>query len=480
MTVASSRFLRKGGKAARSRRSRGSSMRNPAAWAALDRWVAAAFLGFCFLLGGTSQNLPMLYLSIELVSLVAIGFAIWRLTPQGWARARPFVIAALLLVSLPALQLIPLPAGLWEALPAHNFYAAALREIGVADAWRPATLSPDRTLRSLLFLLPVLAAGLLFAPLDKPGHLLLLDVLLVCLGASALLAVSQIAVQGPYFYSVTNRGSGVGFFSNRNHQALFVAIGIILIMARWRIAEIADRRVETGVIAASALVLFLPFLLIIGSRSGLLTGVLAFAAGGAVFLRRALIRQSALKRWAILAGVFVITAAALVLALLSSRINALDRLFNSDGSDLRAVNLPAVLDALWSFFPLGAGFGTFDPVFRRFEPYESLSPAYFNHAHNDLVEIVLEGGVFALALLGAILVLLARKAPILWIAASRYSGRILAKAGYLGLLLLGIGSAVDYPLRTPFLAVLAMLLAIWCFAATEGDDVGLGRTSRIG
>lgn len=422
----------------------------------------------------------MVSLILELVSLFAIGFGIWRLTDADRKQIRYFVIAAMLLVLLPALQLIPLPPGLWSVLPGHDFYIPALRDAGVANIWRPLSLAPDRTLASLFALLPIVAAALLFAPLDVSGRMLLLNILLACLAISACVAISQIAVQGPYFYSITNRGSGVGFFSNRNHHALFVAIGILFVIGRWRAAELGVRRTEVGVISAGVLFLIFPLLTIIGSRSGLLAGVLAYVGGGVVFLRYMLVRQPVARRWGILAGVVAIAIATLILTLVSSRLTALDRLVASDASDLRAVNLPAVWAMLIDFFPFGAGLGTFDPVFRQFEPYGSLSPAYFNHAHNDWLETVIEGGIFALAMLVSMLVLMIRKAPILQLPIAGSKSRILAKVGYLGLLLIAIGSLVDYPLRTPFMGVLSMLLATWCFGSPQRNSDALGSPSHIG
>lgn len=432
------------------------------------------FLVLLFLFGGTSQDIELTYFFLEIISIICVMFGLIRLSHKDVYQVRPFVIVALLLIALPALQLIPLPPEIWSALPGRDLYHQALGEVGLADVWRPISLSPDRTVRSLLALLPVLAAALLFAPLDHAGRVVLLNVLLACFAVSAVVAVSQIATQQPYFFEVTNRGSGVGFFANRNHQALFIAIVVLLIIARWRLAELGGRRLELGAIAAGSLFLIFPLLLVTGSRSGLLTGILAFVAGSVVFLRQVLMRQPAGRRWIILAVALALAAGAVTLTLYSSRLTALDRLLTSDSSDLRVVNLPAVLTATQNFFPFGTGFGTFDPVFRQFEPYENLNPAFFNHAHNDLVEIILEGGMFALALLIAFIALFSRKARILWTPVAGSTNRILAKAGYLGLLLLGIGSLVDYPLRTPFMAVLAMLLATWCFTSEEGTGANLG------
>ena len=49
--------------------------------------------------------------------------------------------------------------------------------------------------------------------------------------------------------------------------------------------------------------------------------------------------------------------------------------------------------------PLGAGLGTFVPVYAMFEKPEKLSLFYVNRAHNDVLELWLETGVLGLILM---------------------------------------------------------------------------------
>ena len=106
-----------------------------------------------------------------------------------------------------------------------------------------------------------------------------------------------------------------------------------------------------------------------------------------------------------------------------------------------------------------AGFGTFDPVYRRFEPDYLLSTIYLNEAHNEPMQLLIEGGLGALLLLAAFLAWWAfaavravrprRAAP------RRAMGMAMATAT----LILMLSSLVDYPLRTP---LLSSLFAIAC------------------
>ena len=59
--------------------------------------------------------------------------------------------------------------------------------------------------------------------------------------------------------------------------------------------------------------------------------------------------------------------------------------------------------ALHHYGLAGTGFGTFVPVYQTAESLSGISPAILNHAHNDFIEIVLEGGIPAIALLADLL-----------------------------------------------------------------------------
>jgi hypothetical protein len=109
----------------------------------------------------------------------------------------------------------------------------------------------------------------------------------------------------------------------------------------------------------------------------------------------------------------------------------------------------------------GTGFGTFVPIFQSAESLEAVVPAITNHAHNEYLEILLEGGVPAILLL---LLFLAILAASLWRSArarrSQEAG-VVTVAATCGLVVLLVSSLVDYPLRMPALsAAFAVLFSI--------------------
>jgi O-antigen ligase len=140
---------------------------------------------------------------------------------------------------------------------------------------------------------------------------------------------------------------------------------------------------------------------------------------------------------------------------------------------------------------VGSGFGSFDPVFRVYEPDGLLSPNYLNHAHNDLLELAMVGGLPAMVLLVWFLVWLGTRG----IAALRRSdGRTntrMARLGLLMLVMMLLSSLVDYPLRTPLVAAICAVACGWLAElgvetrprtarGDEADILAAGRRAKQG
>jgi O-antigen ligase len=240
----------------------------------------------------------------------------------------------------------------------------------------------------------------------------------------------------------------------------------------------ARQRNTNQLIALGGAILLVPLVLITGSRAGLVLMVIGAMAGIAIYRSgRPLVFRSAPRRhgrqpnaagrWlplALTAGLIGLVG----LTVLFSRAEAVQRLFKEDVSqEIRLRLFGTMLQIGNDYAPFGAGFGTFDPVFRSYEPLESLSPLYVNHAHNDLLEIYIEGGLVALALLVAFLVWVGLRSAKVWrpVTGTLRIETLAGRAGSTILLLQLIASLADYPLRTPAHAVLAAvacaMLAAW-------------------
>jgi O-antigen ligase len=156
------------------------------------------------------------------------------------------------------------------------------------------------------------------------------------------------------------------------------------------------------------------------------------------------------------------------------RAEAWDRLLATDPADeLRVAILPILFDLTWTYFPVGAGIGSFESVFRLNEPDVLLAPTYMNHAHNDWLEVALTGGIPAvILLLIALVAFVVRATPLFSRQLKPTPSLCLARLGSVLILLLAIASSSEYPLRTPSLACLFVVASLWMvsFPRKAGSD----------
>lgn len=404
--------------------------------------------------------------------IVAILFG----APLSLARVRPVLILLLAAVMLALLQLVPLPPAIWQSLPGRAILTQAAALSGQEQPWRPWSIVPGATLNAASSLIIPLAT-LLFAAGLKDAERQWLPGLLLCLVTAAtlmgLLQFSGVGFNNPFINDVPGDVSGP--FANRNHFALFLAFGCMLAPI-WAFLE--GRHVHwRGPVALGLVLLFALMILASGSRAGMLLGVLALAFGLSMVqqgIRKALSRY---PRWvfpALVAGIAGVIAIFVLISFAANRAVSIERVMALDaGQDLRGRALPVVLEMILVYFPAGSGLGGFDPVFRIHEPFDFLSLLYFNHAHNDFLEIVLDTGIFGLLMLVAALLWWAWASMRAWRAGSgtRYA---VPKLGSAMLLLVMIASIFDYPARTPIIMATIVVAGMWL-----SDGLGERRSSPL-
>lgn len=359
-------------------------------------------------------------------------------------------------ILLAILQLVPLPPSVWEALPGR------IAPVGVESSvvWRPISMVPGATWNALSSLVVPATVLLLASMLRKGERERALTVLLGLIAASTVIALLQFSGAGfanPFVNDTPGQVSGL--FANRNHFALFLALGCLMAPV-WATRTGAPRwRLPT---AAGLVLLFILTILVTGSRAGMLVGIVAVLI--ALLLSRHALRKLTRKgpRWllpALVTGALLVLAFFVTLFVAADRAVSINRAISIDGNeDMRVRGLPTVLESVHRYFPVGSGFGTFDPVFRMHEPLHLLKLTYFNHAHNDYLEIVLDGGVMAVLLL-AIAVLWWGMASIRVWYRTKEGG--MAQLGSAMLLLVLIASFFDYPVRTPMIMALVALAGLW-------------------
>ena len=436
--------------------------------------VFIAFVAMVFALGGGARDDIQ---SLLLLRPAAVGFAAWALivaAPGELKAVRTPLALLLALLALVAVQLVPLPPALWHALPGREGIARRDALVGLGDLWRPLSLSPSKTWNSLVSLAVPLAALLVAAVQPAAHRLRLVEAILIAAAVSAVLGLAQVLgpQDGPlYFYSITNQGTAVGLFANRNHHAAFLAATFPLLGWYFLFAvrsELLLSRPWVASVAVSA-GLWVLVEMMTGSRAGLVLFALAMGIVFLLFLtavkqgrfvqnrRKPMPFASARARIGLGLGV---VAAMAVTVWIVPRLPAFQRFSAADyATDVRFSAAPTVFRMALDAFPAGIGFGAFEHVFKAYEPDALLKASYFNQAHDDFLQLAAEAGLPGLLLLGlAMAFLLARVRALLpWLRRAEPDAR-LAVTSLASLGLFALASVVDYPLRSPSLMALAILL----------------------
>lgn len=467
------------------RSSRRTSLRNRLVMALVSaRARLITFVGFVLLvalLGGSSRpDVPGLAVLRPLAVVLCLYGLLLASREQLFSIRGPLLLIGSLMV-LALLQLVPLPPDLWTYLPGRELVVGATGLLKSGDVWRPLSFHPSRTWNAFFALFVPLAGVCLVAAQEfsRQRRVLLSLAGIGVLGA--LLGFLQaIGGGGLYIYEITHRGYPVGLFANKNHQAILL---LWVMLAASFFAATADpkhrsAKAATGSALAVIAVLF-PLLILTGSRAGLLLCVPAMAGCSWLLLlapaTRAFLRRGGRRAKLLFAGLvgvavgliaFVFTALAL-----SSRQSALSRLFDlSAAEDLRALYFERFLAMARDYLPFGSGLGSFEAAFNMYEPAEHLTPQYMNLAHNDPVQLVIEGGVLGAAIMIAGLLWLGRAGWRVW--RSQGTTGPAATVFYCGSIALWLtASLVDYPLRTPLGATMfAALTAQLAILSTRGHS----------
>ena len=446
-----------------------------------NQFVASIlFLIILAALGGASRADELQQVVVAFAALVAIGAALWPLDFTAFRDARGVMIGIGLAYGLLLIQLLPIPPAAWDALPGHAIYGTVAREVG-STPWRPITVSPDLTLNAITGLLPATALAMLGLMLNFRSRVRVAELLVAIACVSAVLGLVQLAAGGTAFrlFRTSSANSAVGLFANRNHQAVMMAISlpIVAALASIKLRECArpDRILALAVgIGALALIAIAAA----GSRMGLLLGAIGMVSAASILFLCADRTILAVPRrrglWAACAAAAL--ALMVPIGLLIERSGAIERLTSREAIEqTRVAALEPMLEAARSFMPFGAGFGTFDPVYQRFEPDALLSIIYLNQAHNEPVQLAIEGGVAALGLLAMFLLWWLRAAARAVRPRESAQRRAMGIAAATATLILMLSSLVDYPLRTP---LLSGVFALFCVELVRSKQKRVPASAR--
>jgi O-antigen ligase len=409
-------------------------------------WLGAAVFATSFIFGGATRQGLVSEAVPELLSLPLLAVALPRAIPL-FKRFPSALALAVGVIALPCIQLIPLPPAVWAAIPGREIITEILTTAQTPTSWRPISLIPIETWRALLSLLPALALFLATLSLEFEARQRLL-LLATGIGvASALLAMLQVLggkESGLYFYSFTNIRVGVGFFANSNH---FGALEYALLPLG--AAALAETRVRSPAFLVTAFGCVVPALLfalaLSGSRSAVILGSLSVVLTLAFVLspELAMLRS---RRTLALGGAFALTLLPVAMGL--GLLQILSRFGEQNlTADNRWRIAAKAWAGMWSYFPVGAGVGTFLSVYPLHETIADLSPVIINRAHNDALETLFEGGVVSLLFLLCFIGWFGAATYRAFVREDAVTGRQ-ARAGAIAIWLLLIHSLWDYPLRT--------------------------------
>lgn len=412
----------------------------------------AALLALSLLLGGAGDSYSLITLGIELGSLALL----WYAAVTGGIPARPGLLPGLIVggaIALPLLQLVPLPPALWQGLSGREAALDLLTLSGLAGGWRPISLEPGATIATSLEMLPALAMFLCVLKLGERDRLRLIWVAVAVGLLSALLGALQKAGGdlSPFIlFETPHIGNSPGLFVNRNHQATFLLICMLLSAgaARAHIAEQPSARGLIGTIGAGLMLVFAAGVVVTTSRTGFLLLLPTLAASVLIAFP---------IRWNLkfaLGGV-AMAAGAAVLGLQSEAVQTTLARF-SDLGDERTIYWSDTLQAIRSYWPFGSGLGTFPQVHAAVQNLDSVTIQFVNNAHNDHLELLLEGGALAAALgaLGLVCWILSGVRLLRGGAATPVGAAAFAAIGVLLL-----HSIFDYPLR--MLAIMSLFGLLW-------------------
>lgn len=425
-----------------------------------------AFLLLALVFGGSTRGIwPNMALQLGGIALLAwTGLSVHRGIASGPARG--LVLVALAGLVLILLQLIPLPPGLWAALPGREPIASGYRLLGEDLPWLALSLVPYATLASSLALLaPIGLAALILTRPQRERWLAWALLAGACLGV--LLGALQSASGGPgrsslFFYEITN-GGAVGFFANRNHMGTLLLAGLpfaFALFGGWRKGAGGNAGASSGLVAAAL------FLLLVGIA---LNGSTAVLALGVPVLALSILILPVPRIWRRLAGAgaFLALVAAVLLLLatpVSSSAQGLGDLSLQSRLQIWQTSVPAAKDV----FPLGSGLGSFESLYHLYEDPAQTTRTYVNHVHNDYLELLIELGLPGVLLVIAFFVWWVQRLLFAWrsLSASRF-----ARAAGIASGAILVQSLVDYPLRTSAIAcVFALCLGLMARASQPGRE----------
>jgi len=246
-----------------------------------------------FLLGGASRENALHTMIAELAAIPVLAAAAWQCARFTLTRSQLLPAALMVAMCLvPLLQLAPIPLAVWSLLPGRDLSKAVIEAANIPlDAART-SLTPEESLKSLLWLIPPLAVFLATLTSSTRQRVWLVTAALGLCVVSLVLGGIQISDREASLFrlyptthvglpvGLFHVGLPVGLFANRNHQGIAMAavIPFAAVLAGLIGEATADRRRLKTIIYACLVGLLMTGVLVTRSRAALALSGLALLA----------------------------------------------------------------------------------------------------------------------------------------------------------------------------------------------------------
>jgi O-antigen ligase len=289
----------------------------------------------------------------------------------------------------------------------------------------------------------------LVSQLEAAGRRTLLNTIAAIGLFSVAVGALQLAANGPspvLFYG-PDGGAIYGFQANRNAQADVLLIALLALVAAWSSGRGGGAGRDSWPGIAALVVLLLLAVVLTTSRTGMV--LIPLALGLASWMARRSLPGLRLPRWT-LAGTALAAAAVTLWAWRSAAVARVLARFDFAG-EYRVDIWRDSWFAIQRSWPVGTGLGTFQHAIFPAERLEAIGPTVPNRAHNELLELALEGGLPGLICWGVVaaIVLLALRRAL-----HRLHGppRVPVQFAAGTLAVTALHAMVDYPFRSMALA----------------------------
>jgi hypothetical protein len=376
-----------------------------------------------------------------------------KLTKRGWF-ALGILFAALAVVCA---QLVPLPAALLSGLPGREWLVADYNAAGVTPSMLTLSLSPAATFASLAALTPAIALFLvgLTAHRSEMRTLIIAYLTFVLIGVAIGLMQKALGTATPIPY-VPKPASHVanGIFANRNFYAASLYSAVPLLFALT--ITLVNRVAKSGrIIIFGCTTVFLAIVIAALAASQSRMGMLLAMAS---VVLSALLLIGAFKQKEQISSARIATISMMVVLVVLGNFGLLTLLRFGEldtVDDFRLTMYRTSSDIATGLLPTGSGFGTFVPVYQLFEqPQNMLEGLFVNKAHNDWLQLVLEGGLPMAVLLVLAVIWYAIVSLRIWTHTIADEGDVYRRMATIVVALLGAHAIVDFGLRTPAIMTL--------------------------